>query len=75
MASFYKHYATHLVPLLCTAFNAAFDNNLLSPSQWVVILILLSKKGDKQVAGNYKLISLTNVDYKILAYVLMACSG
>ncbi len=72
IVSFYKHYATHLVPLLCTAFNAAFDNNLLSPLQQVAILILLFKKGDKKVAGNYRSISLTNIDYKILAYVLMA---
>ncbi len=50
MALFYKHYAAHLVPLLCTAFYAAFDNDLLTPSQQVAILILLFKKGDKQVA-------------------------
>ncbi len=30
------------------------------------------KKGDKQEASNYRPISLTNVDYKILAYVLTA---
>ena len=36
----------------------------------MTIIILLFKKGDSRVLGNYWLISLTNADYKILAYIL-----
>ena len=44
----------------------------MSATQRLVIIVLLFKKGDKQEAGNYRPISLTNINYKILAYVLTA---
>ena len=39
----------------------------------IAVIILLFKKGLKEVAGKYQPISLTNVDYKILAYILTEC--
>ncbi len=43
---------------------------MLTPMQKVAIIILLFKKGDHYLLSNFKLISLTNGDYKILAYIL-----
>ncbi len=43
---------------------------MLTPIQKVVIIILLFKKGDHHLLSNFRLISLTNGDYKILAYIL-----
>ena len=51
-------------------FNAAFKVGNLSISQQIAIIILLYKKGQKDDPANYRLITLTNLDYKILAYVL-----
>ncbi len=36
----------------------------------MAIIVLLYKKGDLQLLGNYHPISLTNADYKILIYIL-----
>ncbi len=72
MAEFYKHFATFLSPLLAEVFNSAFKLKKLSATQCLAIIVLLFKKGDTEEAGNYRPISLTNVDYKILTYVLTA---
>ncbi len=71
-ASFYKHFVEHLAPMLCEVFNYAYKNKTLSISQYLVIIILLFKRGDQLSLNNYRPISLTNADYKILAYVLTA---
>ena len=69
-ADFYNHFQEVICDIL---FNAIFEDKTLSWSQWVTIIILLFKKGDSCLVGNYCPISLTNTDYKILAYVLTAC--
>ena len=71
-AAFYKKFAEHLAPLLVKCFNKSFITHELSVSQHLAILVLLFKKGDPLLTGNYCPISLTNLDYKILAYVLLA---
>ncbi len=56
--------------ILTKVFDQVWHNKSLSPSQKVTIIILLYKKGDAKLLANYRPISLTNADYKILAYVL-----
>ena len=69
-ADFYKHFLVELAPILAKVFNDIFENNKLLASQCLAIIILLFKKGNKQLLNNYRLISLTNTDYKVLAYIL-----
>ena len=52
------------------SFNAVMEWNLLPASMRRAIITLLFKKGARYLASNYHPISLTNVDYKILTYIL-----
>ena len=72
-ADFYKKFAVMLALVLVDVFNEAFQNQQLPPSLSLAVIVLLYKKGLKQDAGNYRPILLTNVDYKILAYILTEC--
>ena len=72
-AEFYKYFAEDLVPVLIEVFNACFEEGVLSMSQCLAIITLLFKRGDVRQTGNYRPISLTNCDYKILAYILTHC--
>ena len=47
-----------------------FKNKILSPSMRRSVITLIHKKDDKTNIENYRPISLTNTDYRILAYVL-----
>ncbi len=69
-ASFYKHFAELLSPVLEVVFNKIFDEKSLTFSQHLAIIILLFKKGDDSLLPNYRPISLMNTDYKIVAYIL-----
>ncbi len=71
-SEFYKHFAEQVSCILAKVFNTCFENGSLTPSQCLVIIILLFKKGDSMLLGNYRPISLINSDYKILAYILTA---
>ncbi len=70
-AVFYHRFAHELALLLAASLNKAMETRTLSDTQKLAIIILLYKKGDALETGNYRLISLTNLDYKILAYVLV----
>ena len=70
-ADFYKFFTDEITDNLICVFNTIFDAKKLSPSQKLVIIILIFKKGDPQQVTNYRPISLTYCDYKILAYILV----
>ena len=67
-AAFYHEIA----PLLVASLNKALETGTLSDTEKLAIIILLYKKEDALETGNYQLISLMNLDYKILAYILVA---
>ncbi len=66
----YSHFSDQLYDILTQVYNEAFKTTSLSYSQRLAIIILLYKKGDSHLVENYQPISLTNTDYKILAYIL-----
>ena len=73
-AAFYKKNCyIILAPCLAKCFNQALITGQLTTIQQLVIIMLLYKKGNVLEAGNYRPISLMNVDYKILAHVLVGC--
>ena len=68
-ASFYKFFWKDIKELVTESFNEAFNSGSLSVSQRRAIITLIHKGKDlpKDQLGNWRPISLTNVDYKILA--------
>ncbi len=69
-AEFYKAFANELTPFLTNMFNECFQDQLLPPSQRLSVLSLIFKKGETENIANYRPISLTNTDYKIIAFIL-----
>ena len=67
---FYEHFWSLLGGLLVDVFNESFENGILPNSQRSAVLSLIFKKDDTEDISNYRPISLTNVDYRILAFVL-----
>ena len=51
-------------------FNECFDNDELSHSQKQSVITLFFKKGNKEELKNYRPISLSNIDYKIIGFTL-----
>ena len=70
MAEFYKSFEDSLLPILTSLFGSIWENKQLTDTQCMAIIILLFKKGDPKMLGNYWPISSMNADYKILAYIL-----
>ena len=56
--------------LLVDVFNEGHQLGGLSDSQRKAVMSLIFKKGDDDDISNYRPISLTNVDYRILAFTL-----
>ena len=67
---FYQHFWPLIGELLINEFNESFENQILPSSQRSAVLSLIFKKDDSQNTANYHPISLTNVDYRILAFAL-----
>ena len=71
-ASFYKFFWKDIGDLVIESFDEAFQTGSLSISQRRAIITLIHKGKDlpKDQLGNWRPISLTNTDYKILAKCL-----
>ena len=70
--AFYKFFWAKLQDMVINSFNSGFQINKLPVSQRraVIILIHKGKNLPKEDLGNWRPISLTNTDYKILAKCL-----
>ena len=67
---FYKKFLPILRNLLTDVFNQCYHDGKLTMSQRITVMSLIHKKDDKDDIANYRPISLTNVDYRILTFVL-----
>ena len=67
---FYKLFQDDLSELYYNMLKETFRYGELPDSLKWAIITLIYKKGDKDRLKNYRPISLTNYDYKILAYIL-----
>ena len=56
--------------LLVESFNEAYATNALSETRNTSVMTLIFKKGERTNMKNYRPISLTNTDYKLLAHIL-----
>ena len=69
-AEFFKKFWHKLEKILVDSFNESYDDGQLSESQRKAVISLIFKKGDAELLVNYRPISITSVDYKILAFCL-----
>ena len=71
---FYKVFWRFLKHPLMECYRYSFENHLLSPSERLGVIALFHKGSDLAAdnLNNWRPISLTNVDYKILAKVMSA---
>ena len=69
---FYKHFWPILKQPFCNMLNETFSKGHLPHTLTTAVVTLLYKKDDKCLLKNYRPISLTNYDYKIIAFVLSA---
>ena len=67
---FYKKFWDSIGNVLVDMYNECYERGELVDSQNLSVFSLIYKKGDKADISNYRPISLSNVDYKILAFVL-----
>ena len=70
-SDFYRIFVEELAPRLLAVYTDALERGRLPPSMRSAVITLLHKKGkDPQYCGNYRPISLINVDEKIISKVL-----
>lgn len=67
---FYQCFWNIIGPIFYAALKEVFKQKEMSESQRLSVISLIYKKGEKQLLKNYRPISLTNTDYKIIACVL-----
>ena len=67
---FYKAFWNEIGSLLVDVYNESFENKILPLSVRKSVITLIHKREDKTNIENYRPISLTNTDYRILACVL-----
>ena len=66
---FYKCFWNIIGSLFYEVLLSVFDNKELTFSQRISLITVLFKKGDKNDLKNYRPLSLTNTDYKIIAFI------
>ena len=69
-AEFYKTFWNLIGEFLISVYNEAYARGELPYSMNRSIISLLFKKGEKNNIKNYRPISLTNIDYKILTHII-----
>ena len=67
---FFKKFKTLLAPLLIQLYTQSYKTETLPPSTRASIISLLHKKKERNNIKNYRPLSLTNNDYKILSKAL-----
>ena len=67
---FYKAFWIHLKEPLLKVYNYSFELEEMSYTQYLAIIVLLYKKGLRELLKNWRPISLINVDSKLLSKVL-----
>ena len=69
-SEFYNTFWNDIKTMLLDSMQKSFNKNELCASHRETVLTIIFKKGDRLLLKNYRPISLSNVDYKILAFVL-----
>ena len=67
---FYKCFWKSISTPFCDMVNESFSKKTLPDSLTTAVISLLHKKGERYLLKNYRPISLTNYDYKIIAFAL-----
>ncbi len=67
---FYQTFWPLIGKLVVDSFNESYHIGKLTDSQRKCVISLIYKKGDKEDISNYRPISLTNNDYRLLAFTL-----
>ena len=67
---FYQAFWPLIGRLVVDVFNESHDHGTLPISQRKSVMSLIFKKGNEEDISNYRPISLTNVDYRLLAFTL-----
>lgn len=69
-SEFYLKFWDDISHLIVNSFNESFENGELSNTQKMSVISLIFKKDNRALLKNYRPISLSNYDYKILAFIL-----
>lgn len=69
-SEYYKTFKDELSPVLASVYNMCIETQSLPNSMTNATICLLHKKGELQSLGNWRPISLLNVDYKIFALII-----
>ena len=69
-SEFYQCFWTDIEDLFNSVMNYIYERQEMSFTQRLAIITLIFKKGKRTSLKNYRSLSLTNTDYKIIAFVL-----